>query len=247
MQESFGGLSAQRDLWFNNYSTLKRLVESDKLHLHELLVVSEMAIPLIWSLYRSQVKAQKNTLTRLVDDSSQAVPYQVTIPAPDQHLLHVEVIFSLHEEQDFQLEIFRDLEQIFHMKSNFEERRVVLGGTDHEGKAMERVVLDGENFPAIHTNQLFRVNVQVADDCIFASIWPRNLILESPMPLPIKHQWCTKDYRKAESFTLKVNSESKSSHSAETRESIEDTQDAQEDNRGIVVISAIIYKGLLYQ
>nr|XP_045585123.1 uncharacterized protein LOC123747148 [Procambarus clarkii] len=209
MRETFGGLNTKRDQWFENYSALKQLSQNDYLQLTQLLFVSKMAIPLVWHLYANQVKVQKAMLPKLLRVRSQALPYHGTILAPAFPIFYVEATLVLHKHRNFQAKILRDSSQeIFHVNFDFENRsrlagdcqanlssnqwRMTLGDSNQDGESDERVVLQDDQFPAISLHQPFSVNVQVGDDCIFASIWSGNLNLDVPVPLPVKYHWCTK-------------------------------------------------------
>ncbi|KAK7081430.1 hypothetical protein SK128_021628, partial [Halocaridina rubra] len=95
MRNSFNTLNSKRDLWFNNYSQLKKLSDDDKSRLSELLTVSKLAVPLVWQLYKSEVSAQKQNAFKLVKEGNTAsdLPYQVFFPAPFPQRFHVEVTF----------------------------------------------------------------------------------------------------------------------------------------------------------
>ncbi|XP_053649981.2 uncharacterized protein [Cherax quadricarinatus] len=248
IRETFGGLNAKRDQWFDNYSVLKQLLQKDQLQLNQILFVSKMAIPMIWHLYATQVIAQKTVLPKLLNDKSKTLPYNGTILAPIRPIFHVEITLVLHEFRNFQVEILQDSsQQIFHLNFDFKERHASLGERSNDGVSNERVVLHNDQFPAINLHQPFRVNVQVADDCIFASIWPGNLNLDIPLPLPVKYSWCTKDHHTTQSFSVIVHYGMESASSDESHESLEDTQDALHHQSDIQLIAATIYDGILAQ
>ncbi|KAK3893149.1 hypothetical protein Pcinc_003019 [Petrolisthes cinctipes] len=151
-----------------------------------------MAIPLIWNLYSTQVKTQKATLPKLLPSGSsrtQSLPYHTVLPAfPSPNhpaVFHLEVTLHLREE----------------------EKRAVMGHRDRQMQYIEEVVMEGDKFPTVTFQQPIRVNIQVVDDCIFASLWLANLNLEVPTPLPTKHHWCTKDYDTAQEFVINIVSE----------------------------------------
>ncbi|KAK4310027.1 hypothetical protein Pmani_018382 [Petrolisthes manimaculis] len=215
LRESFSGLTAKRDLWFDNYSNLRQLTQTDELQLRELMFVSKMAIPLIWNLYSTQVKTQKATLPKLLPSGSsrtQSLPYHTVLPAfPSPNhpaVFHLEVTLHLREEENFQLEIARNhTQQIFFLNFNFPSRRAVMGHRDRQMQYIEEVVMEADKFPTITFQQPIRINIQVVDDCIFATLWLANLNLEVPTPLPTKHHWCTKDYDTAQEFVINIVSE----------------------------------------
>ncbi|XP_069170044.1 uncharacterized protein [Procambarus clarkii] len=247
MRETFGGLNTKRDQWFENYSALKQLSQNDYLQLTQLLFVSKMAIPLVWHLYANQVKVQKAMLPKLLRVRSQALPYHGTILAPAFPIFYVEATLVLHKHRNFQAKILRDSSQeIFHVNFDFENRRVTLGDSNQDGESDERVVLQDDQFPAISLHQPFSVNVQVGDDCIFASIWSGNLNLDVPVPLPAKYHWCTKDYHVGQSFSVSVDYARVSRSTGESLESGEDAEDGQ-DNNDIQLSAVTIYGGILMQ
>ncbi|XP_042878029.1 uncharacterized protein LOC122257055 [Penaeus japonicus] len=241
MKESFSGLSAKRDLWYENYSAMTRLVHTDTQQLRELLLVSKMAIPLIWSLYANHVQGQKAYLHRLVDEEmALALPYDTEFQAPLFPYFHVESTLSMEELRDFQVEILRDGDVIFSLGVDFDERRVVLG----ESHEQNRIVLEGDDFPPFQASHPFTINVQIADDCAFASFWMAELDHANPIPLPKKHHWCTRDYQLASTFSIRLSQEDQ-----EPEQSAEDDQNdlGDEELHAVKLLAFTVYDGVLVQ
>ncbi|XP_037799870.1 uncharacterized protein LOC119594860 [Penaeus monodon] len=210
MKQSFSGLSAKRDLWYENYSTMTQLTQSDTLQLEELLLVSKMAIPMIWSMYVNQVQGQKAYLHRLVhEELALSLPYDTEFPAPLFSYFHVEAKLSMGELQDFQVEILRDDVVIYSLGVDFDE-----------------------------------INVQIADDCAFTSLWLTEMDASIPMPLPTKHHWCTQDYHLASTFSIRLSQEDQG-----TPDSAEDAQNDFEDeaHQAIQLLDFTVYDGVIIQ
>lgn len=241
MKDSFTGLSAKRDLWYENYSTMTKLTQSDTLQLEELLLVSKMAIPMIWSLYTSQVQGQKAYLNRLVDEKlAQSLPYDTEFLAPLFPYFHVEATLSMGELEDFQVEVLRDGDVIYSLGVDFDEKRVVLG----EAHEQNRIILEGDDFPPFQASHPFTINVQIADDCAFTSLWMVKMDIDNPVPLPTKHHWCTQDYHQASTFSIRLNQDDQG-----TSDSAEDDQDnlVDEENQAIQLLDLTVYEGVLIQ
>ncbi|XP_063600098.1 uncharacterized protein LOC134776314 [Penaeus indicus] len=240
MKNSFSGLSAKRDLWYENYSTMTKLTQSDTLQLEELLLVSKMAIPMIWSLYVNQVQGQKAYLNRLVNEElSQSLPFHVEFPSPLFPYFHVEATLTMGELEDFQVEILRDGDVIYSLGVDFDEKRVVLG----EAHEQNRIILEGEDFPPFQAAQPFTINVQIADDCAFTSLWMTEMDASFPVPLPTKHHWCTQDYHLASTFSIRLSQDDQGSpDSAE-----DDQNDFGDEHQEIQLLGLTVYDGVLIQ
>lgn len=241
MKQSFSGLSAKRDLWYENYSTMTQLTQSDTLQLEELLLVSKMAIPMIWSMYVNQVQGQKAYLHRLVhEELALSLPYDTEFPAPLFSYFHVEAKLSMGELQDFQVEILRDDVVIYSLGVDFDEKRAVLG----EALERNRILLEGDDFPPFQVSQPFTINVQIADDCAFTSLWLTEMDANIPMPLPTKHHWCTQDYHLASTFSIRLSQEDQG-----TPDSAEDAQNDFEDeaHQAIQLLDFTVYDGVIIQ
>ncbi|XP_047486745.1 uncharacterized protein LOC125037598 [Penaeus chinensis] len=240
MKESFSGLSAKRDLWYENYSTITKLTQSDTLQLEELLLVSKMAIPMIWSMYVNQVQGQKAYLTRLVNQElAQSLPYNAGFLAPPFPYFHVEATLSMGELQDFQVEVLRDSDVIYSLAVDFDEKRVVLG----EARERNRILLEGDDFPPFQASHPFTINVQIADDCAFTSLWMTKMDASIPVPLPTKHHWCTQDYQQASTFTIRLGQDDQG-----TPDSAEDDQnDFGGEHQAIQLLALTVYDGVLVQ
>lgn len=243
MRNSFSSLSSKRDLWYKNYSQIKKLQNLDKSNLEELLLLKKIAYPMLWQLYSTEVKIQKRNLAILVKEEGGIIhlPYHVTFPAPHPYYFHVEITLQIEEKSDFQVEILRDeTSKIFILRLSYEERRLVLSDHNEDGEVSDHIVLEGDHFPAISPREPFRINVQIADDCSFTSFWIGDLSLDTPMALPTKHYWCTKVYHTGNSFS--VNVLKTPPHSSEESEESEET--AADD---VEILSATVYESLLVQ
>lgn len=61
-----------------------------------------MAIPLVWRLYKTQVKLQKTQIPKLSESAAgtQNLPYSATFQTPEVPVFHVEVTLLMHEEEE---------------------------------------------------------------------------------------------------------------------------------------------------
>ncbi|XP_068223156.1 uncharacterized protein [Palaemon carinicauda] len=240
LKSNFGALSSKRDQWFQNYNVMKKLANADQENLNELMLISKLALPMIWSLYSSEVESQKKRHTVLVnEDLVRSLPYHRSFSL-EYPFFHMEMTLQLQEESDFQIELLRDEStKIFLLRINYDDRRIVFSNLNEEGENVERFVLEEGDFPAIKPNEDFRVNFQVADDCTFVSFWVGDLSLETPMPLPAKHHWCSKVYHHSTSYSINVMDlkQMDSSHESESAE----------DNHDVKLMFATIYGGLILQ
>lgn len=239
IRSSFGTLSSKRDQWFQNYSRMRKLTDTDQENLTELLLVSKLAIPMIWHLYTSEVASQKKRHKKLVNEElARSLPYHRSFSS-EYPFFHMEMTLQLQEESDFQIELVRDEStKIFLLRIDYDDRRIVFSD-QNEGETVERYVIADDDFPAMMPGMDFRVNIQVADDCIFVSFWVGDLSMETPMPLPAKYHWCSKVYHHATLYSINVLDLTQTSSSDEV--------DSAEDKHDVKLMSTTIYGGLIVQ
>lgn len=194
LQGSFDALNAKRSDWFNNYSTLNNLTKTENANLKELLMTSKMALPLMWQMYATAVNKQKKFYDTVLNAEEQSLPFSGHIvPTNMGANMYFETALLLQQYRDFQVQILLNKMEIFFLDVHFNERRAVMGHSVH-GETEEKAVLADDHFPEITLNKPFWINVQVVDDCIVASIWLSKLERATPIPLPEKHIWCTREY-----------------------------------------------------
>ncbi|XP_064105200.1 uncharacterized protein LOC135214774 isoform X2 [Macrobrachium nipponense] len=218
---------------------MRKLADTDQENLTELLLVSKLAVPMIWYLYTSEVASQKKRLEKLVDEElARSLPYRRSFSL-EYPFFHMEMTLQLLEESDFQIELLRDEStMIFLLRIDYDDRRIVFSD-QNGGETVERFVIADDDFPALVPGMDFRVNIQVADDCIFVSFWVGDLSLDTPMALPAKYHWCSKVYHHATSYSINVLDLKQTSSSDET--------DSAEDKHDVKLMSATIYGGLIVQ
>ncbi|XP_064105057.1 uncharacterized protein LOC135214651 [Macrobrachium nipponense] len=142
---------------------------------------------MIWYLYTSEVASQKKRLEKLVNEElARSLPYRRSFSL-EYPFFHMEMTLQLLEESDFQIELLRDEStMIFLLRIDYDDRRIVFSD-QNGGETVERFVMADDDFPALVPGMDFRVNIQVADDCIFVSFWVGDLSLDTPMALPAKY------------------------------------------------------------
>lgn len=204
LKGSFDSLNSKRNEWFDNYSTINNRTKTSTTNLRELLKVSKMALPLMWYVYSGTVRKQKKNYQKVMNEGPQSLPFHGSIRNPPLGFnLYLEATLLLHQHRDFQVQILKGTKEIFSLTFNFQERRAVISHKE-QAEVIEEAVLADDHFPDITLHQPFRINVQVMDDCIVASIWLTNLHLAKPMPLPEKHIWCTRDYSVAMEYSVNI-------------------------------------------
>ncbi|KAK8405769.1 hypothetical protein O3P69_001928 [Scylla paramamosain] len=264
LQGSFDALNAKRSDWLNNYSTMNNMTKTDSASMKELLLTSKLVMPLMWQMYATSVRKQKKFYDIVVNEEEQSLPFRAhAVPTNMGSNMYFEATLLLQQYRDFQVQILLNKVEIFFLNVHFNERRAVIGHSVHD-ETEEKAVLADDHFPEITLNKPFRINVQVVEDCIVASIWLSNLELTVPMPLPEKHIWCTREYTLFTRNTYYLNIHPIGGHLRQFLEEDHASHEEQEDNEqqnasnesqedheyeasDMKLVSAVVYNGLIFQ